>query len=101
MPTKTIILLAAIIGMLVVLVIAIVVTVIATGNLLAKKGESAPSRPNEKFLLYLKNVDNYKCPKCGNNLKLYLGEDKRTYYRCKNETCDYMVEPETLIEKKK
>ena len=99
MPTKTIILLAAMLGMLLIIVVAIIITVITTGNFLAKKGESTSTRPNDNFLLYLKNVDNYKCPKCGSDLKLYLGKDKRTYYRCKNEKCDYMVEPETLIKK--
>lgn len=99
MPTKTMILLAAILGMLLLIVVAIIITVVVTGNFLAKKGEDTPTRTNDNFLLYLKNVENYKCPKCGSDLKLYLGKDKRTYYRCKAEKCDFMVEPETLIKK--
>lgn len=101
MPTKTIVLLAAIFGIIVLIVISIIVTVIVTGNFLAKKGEKGLDRPNSNFLLYVKNVDNYKCPLCGGDLKLYLGKDQRTYYRCKNmDHCSYMVNPDDLIGKK-
>ena len=99
MPTKTIILLAAIFGFVILIVIGIVITVIATGNVLARKNEEV--RPNSNYLIYVKSLDKYKCPKCGEELKLYLGKDNRTYYRCKNETCDYMVDPEELINNKK
>lgn len=98
MPTKTIILLSAIVGFVLLIVIGIIITVIATGNVLAKKNEEV--RPNSNYLLYVKNLNKYKCPKCGEELKLYLGKDSRTYYRCKNNRCDYMVDPETLINKK-
>ena len=98
MPTKTIILLSAIVGFVLLIVIGIIITVIAPGNVLAKKNEEA--RPNSNYLLYVKNLNKYKCPKCGEELKLYLGKDNRTYYRCKNNRCDYMVDPETLISKK-
>ena len=98
MPTKTIILLSAIVGFVLLIVIGIIITVIATGNVLAKKNEEV--RPNSNYLLYVKNLNKYKCPKCGEELKLYLGKDNRTYYRCKNNRCDYMVDPETLINKK-
>ena len=98
MPTKTIILLSAMMGFVLLIVIGIIITVIATGNFLAKKNEEV--RPNSNYLQYVKNVDKYKCPKCGGDLKLYLGKDNRTYYRCKDEKCDYMVDPEELLNKK-
>ena len=98
MPTKTIILLSAIAGFVIILVVGIIITVIVTGNVLARNNEEV--RPNANYLLYVKNLDKYKCPKCGSELKLYLGKDNRTYYRCKDEMCDYMVDPEDLINKK-
>ena len=97
MPTKTIILLAAIAGFVILIVAGIIITVISTGNVLAKRGEE--ERPNSNYLLYVKNLNKFRCPKCDNELKLYLGKDNRTYYRCKNEKCDYMVDPETLLDK--
>ena len=99
MPTKTIILLAAIAGIILLIIIAIVITVIATGNVLAKQGDE--DRPNANYLKYVKNLGNYKCPKCGSELKLFTGEDQKTYYRCKNtDNCDYIVDPEELLNKK-
>lgn len=98
MPTKTIILLSAIMGIIVLIVISIVITVIITGNVLAKNNEEV--RPNGNYLLYVKNLDKFKCPKCGGELKLYQGKDGRTYYRCKDmDHCDYMEDPEVLINK--
>jgi len=100
MPTKTIILLAAMMGFVLLIVIGIIITVVVTGNFFAKRNEE--ERPNSNYLLYVKNLNNFKCPKCGKDLKLYLGEDNRTYYRCKDmHHCDYMVDPETLINKGK
>ena len=99
MPTKTLLLLVAIAGIIGIIIISIVVTVIVTGNVLAKRGEE--ERPNSNYLLYVKNLNKFRCPKCDNELKLYLGKDNRTYYRCKNEKCDYMVDPETLIDTSK
>ena len=98
MPTKTIVLLAAIMGFVLLIVVGIIITVIATGNVLARKNEEI--RPNSNYLQYVKNLDKYKCHKCGESLKLYQGKDNRTYYRCKNDKCDYMVDPEELINKK-
>ena len=98
MPTKTIILLSAIMGFVLLIVVGIIITVIATGNVLAKKNEQV--RPNSNYLQYVNNLDNYKCPKCGGDLKLYQGKDNRTYYRCKDMHCDYMVDPEDLLAKK-
>ena len=99
MPTKTIILLAAIVGIILIIVIAIVITVIATGNVLAKNSDD--ERPNANYLKYVKNIVNYRCPKCGSELKLYTDEKQKTYYRCKNiDNCDYIVDPEELINKK-
>ena len=100
MPTKTIILLTAMAAIILVIVIAIIVMVIVTGNFLAKKSEE--ERPNSHFLLYVQNVDKFKCPKCGGELKLYLGRDQKTYYRCKDmDNCDFMAVPEDLIYKVK
>ena len=99
MPTKTIVLLAAIVGIVFLIVTAIVVTVILTGNVLAKNGEE--DRPNSNYLLYVKSLNKYKCPKCGSELKLFNGENQKTFYKCKNENCDYIVDPEELINKKK
>ena len=98
MPTKTIVLLAAIMGFVLIIVVGIIITVIATGNVLARKNEQV--RPNSNYLQYVKNLDKYKCPKCGESLKLYQGKDNRTYYRCKDMHCDYMVDPEDLLAKK-
>ena len=97
MPTKTIILLAAIVGIILLIIISIIITVIVTGNVLARKSEQ--ERPNSNYLLYVKSLNQFRCPKCDSELKLYLGKDNRTYYRCKNDKCDYMVDPETLIKK--
>ena len=101
MTDKTIILLAAMMGFIVLIVIGIIITVIVTGNFLSK-GNNRIERPNSNYLLYLKNVERFKCPKCGKDLKLYLGRDNRTYYRCKDmDHCDYMVDPDTLLLKDK
>ena len=100
MPTKTIILLAAIVGIILLIVIAIVITVIATGNVLAKNSDE--ERPNANYLMYVKRIGEFKCPKCGSELKLFTGEDKKTYYRCKNvDNCDYIVDPEELLKENK
>ena len=98
MPDKTIVLLAAIVGIVLLIVILIVVTVIVTGNVLAKQNEE--EMHNSRYLLYVKNLGKYKCPKCGSELKLFNGEDQKTYYKCRNTECDYIVDPEELINHK-
>ena len=98
MPDKTIVLLAAIIGIILTIIVAIVITVIVTGNVLAKQNEE--ERHNSRYLIYVKEIGNHKCPKCGSELKLFNDEDQKTYYRCKNsDNCDYIVDPEELIKK--
>ena len=98
MPTRTIVLLAAMVGIIVLIIISIIITVIVTGNVLARKHED--ERPNSRYLVYVKSITNHRCPNCDSELKLFTGEDRKTYYKCKNESCDYIVDPEELLEQK-
>ena len=96
MPTKTIIFLSATFGILILIVAAIIFTVILTGNRMSKEEKQNENR----YQLYLKEIDKYICPKCGSKLEILIGENQQTFFRCKNhQHCDYVINPDELLKK--
>ena len=91
LPTKTI---ALIVGMVVigVLIIAgIVITLVITQT------ERFNKKVTNKYAYYLKEIKNYKCPKCGSEYQIYRTKDYKILYKCTNEKCGHKEDPEVLI----
>ena len=91
LPTKTIALIVgmAVIGLL--LVSLVVITLIITQT------ERFNRKITNKYVYYLKEIKNYRCPKCGGEYQIYRTKDYKILYKCTNEKCGFKIDPESLI----
>ncbi len=96
MPTRTLVLLLATLGIFVFIVVAIVLSVVLTGNHAAKK---ADEELRAKLKLYSQEIETVKCPKCGGELEVVHRDGFKTYLKCKNDNCDFIGDPEAMIKK--
>lgn len=92
LPDTTIVLIVAmsVIGLFI--IAGIVLTLIITQT------ERFNKKVTNKYVYYLKEIKNHKCPKCGSEFQIYRTKDFKTLYKCTNDKCGYKVDPETIIE---
>ena len=96
MPTRTLVLLLATLGLIIIMVVAIVLTVVLTGNHAAKKADEQLRKRLESYSSKLKD---HRCPRCGSELEIVQREGFKTYLKCKNDQCEYIADPDELLKK--
>jgi len=91
LPTTTIYLIVGCALFFFLLVAGLAITLVIT------KHERFNRTITNKYVYYLKEIHNYKCPKCGSDFQIYRTRDYKTLFKCTGEDCGYKVDPETLI----
>ncbi len=91
LPTTTIYLIVGCCLLFVLLIAGLGITLFIT------KHEKFNKTITNKYVFYLKEINKYKCPKCGSDFQIYRTKDYKTLYKCTGEDCGYKVDPEELI----